>query len=189
MTIPIPKSTTSYILSNIVMRDTNGNPLGSLAYTDVTVKVIDKSASVTTLTLVAGTLGTFVSSGWAETAASGTYQLGVPNTHLAGDVGDVITIHITPTSGGPTITRSIVLTPVDANNEIMDTLTEQLIESYAAQGVVPNLIQLLFEIRSHLAESTISGTTKTTKKIDGSTTATTSTLDSASAPTSITRST
>lgn len=62
-----------------------------------------------------------------------------------------------------------------------------LTESYATKGSAPTLPQILHEIRGLLAEKSISGTTLTTKKIDGSTTAETFTLDSATAPTSITR--
>lgn len=68
-------------------------------------------------------------------------------------------------------------------------LTAQLSESYAAVHTVPSLTQILFEIRSHMAEKAISGTMLTTLRIDGTTTATTSTLDSDTAPTSITRTT
>lgn len=68
-------------------------------------------------------------------------------------------------------------------------LTQQLVESYAAQGVVPTLAQILLEIRSFVYERAKVGTTVTTKKIDGSTTATTNTLDDATNPTSTTRAT
>lgn len=62
-----------------------------------------------------------------------------------------------------------------------------LTESYAADGANATLVQLLYEIRALLSEFSISGTTLTAKKKDGSTTAATYTLDSATAPTSITR--
>jgi hypothetical protein len=45
------------------------------------------------------------------------------------------------------------------------------------------------EVLAHLGESSISGTTKTTHKLDHATTAQTFTLDSGTAPTSITRAT
>lgn len=68
-----------------------------------------------------------------------------------------------------------------------EILTTALTESYAADGVAPTLSQLLFLIAQHLGESSIVGTTKTVKQIDGATPAATFTLDSATAPTSITR--
>jgi hypothetical protein len=62
-------------------------------------------------------------------------------------------------------------------------------ESYRADGATGTLPQLLYEIVSHLGESTIAATTKTIKKIDGATTAATFTLNDATTPTSITRTT
>jgi len=72
---------------------------------------------------------------------------------------------------------------------ITASLTTQMTESYAADGVAPTLAQAVFLIQQHLSESAISSTTKTVKKLDGTTSAATFTLDSATDPTSITRST
>jgi hypothetical protein len=66
--------------------------------------------------------------------------------------------------------------------------TGQRTESYRAAGVAPTLAQSLFELLAHMGDSSISGTTKTLKKIDGST-AKTFTLDTSTAPTSITEAT
>jgi hypothetical protein len=66
--------------------------------------------------------------------------------------------------------------------------TGQMTEAYRAAGVAPTLAQAMFELVAHMGDSSISGTTKTLKKIDG-TTAKTFTLDSATTPTSITEST
>ena len=68
-------------------------------------------------------------------------------------------------------------------------LTTALVESYAADNVAPTLTQALFAIQQFLEERSISGTTCTVKKIDGSTTAMTFTLSDATSPTSITRAT
>lgn len=68
-------------------------------------------------------------------------------------------------------------------------LTRQMTESYSADGAAPTLAQALFEIMQCLTEFSISGTTITVKKRDGSTTAMTFTLNSATAPTSRTRAT
>jgi len=68
-------------------------------------------------------------------------------------------------------------------------LTTQMTESYAALHTAPTLAQAVFETRALLAENSVSGTTVTVKKIDGSTTAETFTINSATAPTSITRAT
>jgi len=64
--------------------------------------------------------------------------------------------------------------------------TVAMTESYAAANAAPTPAQLLFEARALLAENNVSGTTVTTKKIDGATTAHTYTINSSTAPTSIT---
>lgn len=64
-----------------------------------------------------------------------------------------------------------------------------LTEAYRATGATGTPAQLLYELIAHLGESSISSTTKTLKKLDGSTTAKTYTLDSATTPTSITETT
>jgi len=77
----------------------------------------------------------------------------------------------------------------DAATEIATaTLTTAMTESYRAAGVAPTLAQAAFEMLAHMGDSAISGTTKTLKKIDG-TTAKTFTLNSSTAPTSITEAT
>ncbi len=68
-------------------------------------------------------------------------------------------------------------------------LTTQMTESYAADGAAPTLAQNSFLVQQALTEFSIASTTMTIKKIDGSATAATCTLDSATAPTSITRAT
>lgn len=70
---------------------------------------------------------------------------------------------------------------------VSNILTTQMTESYAADGVAPTLAQALFMIQQSATEKSITGTTMTVKKLDGTTTAATFTLDSATAPTSITR--
>lgn len=70
-----------------------------------------------------------------------------------------------------------------------DILTTALTESYAADGAAPTLSQAVFAIQQMLQERSISSTTLTVKKLDGTTSAMTFTLDSASSPTSITRAT
>jgi hypothetical protein len=85
---------------------------------------------------------------------------------------------------------------IDANALATDAATEiatavytgQMTESYRAAGVAPTLAEVAFELVAHMGDSSISGTTKTLKKLDG-TTAKTFTLDSATTPTSITEAT
>jgi|GEM_PF-2696827 len=70
-----------------------------------------------------------------------------------------------------------------------EILTTQLAESYAADGTAPTLSQAIFLIQQMVGDFSISGTTITTKKLDGTTTAATFTLDDATSPTSKTRAT
>lgn len=70
---------------------------------------------------------------------------------------------------------------------ITAALTLDLTEAYRADGSPGSVAELLYEIVAHLGESSISGTTKTIRKVNGSTTAATFTLDDATTPTSITR--
>jgi hypothetical protein len=66
--------------------------------------------------------------------------------------------------------------------------TTAVTESYRSAGSAPTVAQALCEMLAHMGDMSISGTTKTLKKIDG-TTAKTFTLDSATTPTSITEAT
>lgn len=68
-------------------------------------------------------------------------------------------------------------------------LTTAMTEAYAADGAAPTLAQILFMVWSRLAEFTLTGTAGVAKGLDGSTTKMTFTTDSATAPTSITRTT
>lgn len=79
------------------------------------------------------------------------------------------------------------LNNLSSSDAFTAVLTTQLTESYAADGTAPTLAQAIFLIQQSLHEFAISGTTRTVKKLDGSSTAATFTLDSATAPTSTTR--
>lgn len=68
-------------------------------------------------------------------------------------------------------------------------MTTQMTESYRADAAAPTIAQALCETLGHLGEASISGTTKTVKKFDGSTSAATYTLNDATTPTAITRAT
>jgi|SRR3990167_2559181 len=82
----------------------------------------------------------------------------------------------------------IVTTNNDKTGYRLDaTGSAAMTESYAADGVTGTLAQILYEIKQFLTEKNIAATTLTVKKLDGSTTAATYTLDSATAPTTITR--
>lgn len=70
---------------------------------------------------------------------------------------------------------------------VTEILTTQMSESYAANGTAPTLAQALFAIHQHLMEFEISGTSRTVKRLNSSTTAFVETLDDATTPTALTR--
>lgn len=76
-----------------------------------------------------------------------------------------------------------------SQTSVDNLLTTAMTESYPAVGQAMTLAQALYVLVAHLEEASISGTTKTIKKRDQSTTAETLTLNSATAPTSVTRAT
>ncbi len=65
--------------------------------------------------------------------------------------------------------------------------TVAVTESYSADGAAPTPVQALMGIMQLLTEKSISSTTMTVKKLDGSTTAMTLTLNDATTPTAVTR--
>ncbi len=76
------------------------------------------------------------------------------------------------------------------NAEVADVLTvDTIADSYVTDGNQPTIAQAILAIQQMMQEKSITGTTLTVKKPDGSTSAMTFTLDSETAPTSITRAT
>lgn len=109
-----------------------------------------------------------------------------------GAVDNVTTVATTTTNTDMRGTDGANTTVPDAAGTaptVVEILTTQMTEAYAADGVAPTLAQSLFLIQQALTEFAIAGTTKTVKKIDGSSTAATLTLDDGTAPTSLTRAT
>lgn len=82
------------------------------------------------------------------------------------------------------------LSASDVNAQIVDVMSvDQQTESYAAKNAAATIVQLLYAIHQMVSDFTISGTTKTTRKLDSITTAMTHTLNDASSPTAIKRTT
>lgn len=80
-------------------------------------------------------------------------------------------------------------TPAQVNAEVVDVVSVDVIaDSVAADGSRPTINQALLMIARFLMEKSVSGTTVTVKKEDGSTSSMTLTLDNGTTPTSITRS-
>lgn len=72
---------------------------------------------------------------------------------------------------------------------VQTDLTSAVADSVAADGSRPSVQQALLQITRFLQEKSLSGTTLTVKKEDGSTASMTFTLNNATNPTSITRAT
>lgn len=82
------------------------------------------------------------------------------------------------------------LTAAQVNAEVVDVMrTDTLPDSYAADGAQPTIAQAILAINQFLTERSVSGTTVSMKKPDGSSVVMTFTLNSATTPTSITRAT
>lgn len=136
------------------------------------------SASVA-ISLVTCTLGTFASGGFKEVDATnmpGWYEFHPPDAALASGAKSVVIA----------IKGATDMLPCSITIDLDDSLVA---ESYAADGVQPTKSQMQYMIWAAIAEFAISGTTLTVKKLDGSTTAMVFTMNSASAPTSRTRTT
>lgn len=78
---------------------------------------------------------------------------------------------------------------VDSVTGTLSDLTTAIADSVPADGSLPSIRQALYMITQFLLEKSVSGTTVTVKKADGSTTLLTLTINDANSPTSITRTT
>lgn len=76
-----------------------------------------------------------------------------------------------------------------SNAAAAKVFTQAMTEAYAADGAAATPAQVLYFLLAALSEFSVSGTTVTLKKLDGSTAAATLTLSDATNPTSITRAT
>ena len=142
------------------------------------------TACITIVTSAESTAGK-VSLGSAQTASI-TGSLSGSVGSVTGAVGSVV--GHTPQTGD-SFARLGAPAGASIAADVAAILTTALTESYAADGAEGTAAQLLYMIQQSLHEFAISSTTRTVKKLDGSTTAATFTLDDATAPTSTTRAT
>lgn len=127
----------------------------------------------------------------AITTADGWYDLTLTTSHTD-TVGDITIIIQDDSLILPLYAYFTVVEARSYKTNILGTdnwFGVNLTEVYRATNTVGSVASLLYEIIAHLGEFSLSGVTKTTKKLDGSTTAKTYTLDSATDPTSITEAT
>lgn len=110
------------------------------------------------------------------------------SNHVAADIHELQPAVLNNTHFAAGALDSNALAASAATEIATATHTSAMTESYRTAGVSPTLAQACFELLAHMGDSSITGTTKTLKKIDG-TTAKTFTMDSSTAPTSITEAT
>lgn len=77
----------------------------------------------------------------------------------------------------------------EVESEVTDALNAILSDSIPADGTLPTVRQSLYMLTQFMLERSVSGTTVTVKKADGSTSLFTLTIDDATNPTSLTRAT
>lgn len=116
----------------------------------------------------------------------GVYEIQIADARFAVANAKGLIVSI---SGATNLAQSDIHIPLQQIDpySIQSLFTSQLTESYAADGVAPTVAQALLLIQQFLTERNISGTTWTTKKLDGAATAAVMTLNSSSNPTAITR--
>jgi hypothetical protein len=193
-------ATTSGAIDTVLAVTTvNGLAAGVITAAAIATGAIDADS----LAADAGTeIGTAV---WATTTRQLTHldedvtTIDINNTAVGSVVGAVgsVTGAVGSVGAGGITSTSIATDAIDADALAADALTEifnkitqtALTEGYAADGATATLEQMLYMLWSALAEFSISSTTITCKKLDGSTTALTFTLDDATNPTSRTRAT
>ena len=80
------------------------------------------------------------------------------------------------------------LSLANINAQVDSAFTTQMADSVATDGTIATREQALYQILQFLTERSVSGTTVTVRKVDGSTSLFTLTLDDGTTPTDITRS-
>lgn len=180
----------------------------SQAITGIVLAVFEIGVAKADVTQFGGTAGTFASgvpavnatqisgdstaADNAESFFDGTGYAGTNNViPLVTTTTTATNLTNAPTAGDFTATmKTSITTAVPTAAQITTAvLTTAMTESYGTDGSAMTLAQAQYVTMQGITEFAISGTTKTVKKLDGSTTAYTETLDSATAPTSITRAT
>lgn len=171
--------------------NTNGGKVVGVELVDTTTTLTSApadSAGVTTLlTRIVGTLLT----GNHNPQSGDAYGVVNSGTHgnaalkLLIDAIGVLATAILDDTGSSGV---VVAAGSKTGYALSATGSAALTEGYAATGAAPTLNQILYMIWALLSERSISSTTLTAKKLDGSTTAMEFTLNSATTPTTQTRS-
>ena len=143
---------------------------------------------------VTGSVGSVVgltASNLDATVSSRSTYAGGAVASVTGSVGSVVGLTAANLDAAVStrLATASYTSPPSAATIATSVLTTQMTESYPALHTAPTLAQSLFETRALLAEKSVTGTTMTVNKVDGSTAAETYTLNDATAPTAITRAT
>jgi len=185
-------------LTTALTGNITGNLSGSVG--SVTGAVGSVAGAVGSVTGAVGSVTGNVGGNVVGSVASVTGNVG---GNVVGSVGSVtgavgsVTGAVGSVSAGGIAAATFAAGAVDASALATDAVTEivnavlttAMTESYNTDGAAPTVAQALMGIMQRVTEFSISGTTITVKKLDGSTTAMTLTLDSATTPTSSTRAT
>ncbi len=192
-TITFPTTATLASTTNItagtiatVTNLTNAPTAGDLTATMKTSVTTAATAATPTISSVSGAVG-------SVTGAVGSVT-GNVGGNVVGSVGSVT--GLTASNLDAAITSraaagdAMALTSGERASTADVILARSLAaQSYAADGAVPTLSQCLYLIQQSIGDFSISGTTLTVNKLDGTTAAATYTLDDAVTPTSRTRAT
>jgi hypothetical protein len=163
----------------VALNGTNANTLSSHDPGATLVKVAD--------------LGTVQTGDSYAVVTNVTYGLSAVHTDLASVAADVSSVLTDTGTDGVKISVGTGVGQINLSSGkvpatvLASDITGTFTEAYASDNSAFTLAQALYMIWGMLGEANAAGTTLTVKKLDGSTTAMTFTLDSATAPTSITR--
>ena len=152
------------------------------------IAVKAETASILTDTAEIGTAG----AGLTEAGGDGDHLTTLATQTSVNTIDDFLDTEIAAIKAKTDQLTFTVANQVDANALTLDEdeiLDDALADSVPSDGSLPTVRQALYMIVQFLYERSVSGTTVTVNKVDGSTSLLTLTLDDATSPTSITRAT
>ena len=200
-----PASTNGATLPAVNLTSWNGTAVATpdtAGYPKVTIKdgtgageIALTAGVVDTVGAVTGAVGSVTGAVGSVTGAVGSVTGAVGS--VTGNVGGNVTGSVGSVAAGGITAASIATGAFDADALATDAVTEivtgvltsAMTEAYPTDGSTMTVAQALYLIAQSIGEFSVSGTTVTVKRVDGTTTAATYTLDSSTAPTSRTRAT
>lgn len=182
--LAVKAGTTSKLL-RVFVQDSTGAGLTGLAYNAAGLKaayIVEGQATATAVTLATATVGTFTSGGFKEidsTNLPGLYEFGVPNAALTG--GNACVLMLFGAANMVPVVCEIELDAIPYATGLLLLDQTQALTSAPAQGTLGDA--LIAAEAQGVGKWTLSGTTLTLYRHDGTTVARTFTLDSATSPT------